>query len=229
MTPVSLDPLRPLPYVMWNLFLAVIPVALAFAAARIIHADTTANRPVRRGLVALILLVWAVFLPNTCYLVTEWRHYMEAIAAGSLHRPAVLLGNDLGYAMSHRALVTLLVSTAFYLAYSGSGLIAFFLAVWPLDRLIRQKSIRRSAAFKLSVFALSSLGVYLGLIHRFNTLDLVKPKRFAEIVRTVSASVFHPFVLGLMLIFVLVLWILYVEFEIWMDGWAARNARTLGD
>jgi uncharacterized membrane protein len=229
MTHVSLDPLRPFPYVVWNLFLAVIPVALAFAAARIIRDNAAANRPTRRGPVALILVVWAVFLPNTCYLVTEWRHYMDAIAVGVLHRPAVLLGNDAPYSIGHRALVELVISTGFYLAYTGSGLIAFFLAVWPLDRLIREKSRRRSTAFKLVVFSLSSLGVYLGLIHRFNTLDLLKPKQFADIMLTISDSVLHPFVLGLMVIFVVALWILYVEFDIWMDGWEARNARTSGD
>ena len=63
-------------WIIWNVFLAAIPVvagyALSLGASRF-----TIKRRIIPWLVWLPLLaVWFAFLPNTCYLLTEWRHFL---------------------------------------------------------------------------------------------------------------------------------------------------------
>ena len=50
--------MRPSPFVLWNLFLAVVPVALAFLIARGVRRDRQAKRPVRWVLWGPLALVW---------------------------------------------------------------------------------------------------------------------------------------------------------------------------
>jgi len=204
---------RPLSNVIWNLFLAVIPVVAAFLLARTVRGNLAAGRRPITLIVLLELLVWAGFLPNTCYLLTEWRHYIVNIAIGDFY-PAVR--------SSHDAVVRLLVSTAFYIAYSGSGLLAFFLAIWPLDKLVRERAPSRATALTVLIFALCALGVYLGLIHRYNTWDLVNPSTLPSVLHTVATVFTRRFVTVLMVGFTGVLWLLYFGFDIWMDGLTLR-------
>src|SRR4051812_24569935 len=61
---------------LWNLALAAIPVPAAYAfASRVRTAKASRSRlPVASA--AVLGLVWLVFLPNSCYLMTEWRHFL---------------------------------------------------------------------------------------------------------------------------------------------------------
>jgi len=204
---------RPLPNVLWNLLLAIIPVLAAFALARGVRGNLAASRRPITVVVLLELIVWAGFLPNACYLLTEWRHYIVNIATGDFY-PAVR--------SSHDAVVRLLISTGFYIAYSGSGLLAFFLAIWPLDKLVRERAPRQATALTVVIFALCALGVYLGLIHRYNTWDLVNPSTLPSVLHTVATVFTRRFVTVLMVGFTGVLWVLYFGFDIWMDGLTLR-------
>jgi uncharacterized membrane protein len=207
---------RPLHNVLWNLFLAVLPVLLAFVIAHYLRRGLKSARA-EFGM-ALLYVAWAGFLPNTCYLLTEWRHYVEAISMGD-YVPLIRYNHDL--------IVRLLISTAFYIFYSGSGLLAFFLSVWPLDRIIRERSVKQAAVFKIAVFALCGLGVYLGLIPRFNTWDLVRHP--SEILDTTLHALTNPLVIGLMIALATTLWVLYVGFDIWMDGLMLRLKRQTNE
>lgn len=208
------DDVRPLPNVVWNLFLAVVPVLLAFLAARQIRTRLSTGLPAITFPILLLIFAWACFLPNTCYLLTEWRHYIRGIAQGVF--PDVRYG---------RIELPLLAATVFYIWYTGSGLIAFFLSVWPLDRIIRERAPRWADLLRLLVFAFCALGVYLGLVPRYNSWQLISPHHLPEILRTVSSLVMRPFVLTSMVAFAFLLWLLYVAFDIWMDGLCLRLSR----
>lgn len=207
------DDLRPLHNVLWNLFLAAVPIVLAFMAARLIRQHAGQGRRLVDARVAGLLVLWAVFLPNTCYLLTEWRHYIVAVATHNYY-PEVRY--------DHLTVVRLLISTTFYIFYSGSGLISFFLAVWPIDRIVRERSIKKADVMKIAIFALCSLGVYLGLIHRYNSWNLVNPHVLRSILKTIADILTRRFVVILMLAFTIVLWLLYLAFDVWMDGFTAR-------
>ena len=209
--------LRPAPNVVWNLFLAVIPVVLAFAIARGARQDMRRDGQIRWGVWLPLALVWLAFLPNSCYLLTEWRHYLETLTQSPL------------YAAAHAGRggrLDFFVVTGFYLFYSGAGLLAFFLAVWPLDRLTRRRLGWAGAVLRPVIFPLCALGVYLGLTQgRFNSWDLVSGPRLHHLLATVALSLHSPLLLGLILAFGAVLWLFYALFDIWMDGVAWRLAR----
>ena len=116
--------------------------------------------------------------------------------------------------------------TGFYLVYSGAGLLAFFLAVWPLDRLTRPRLGWLGAALRPLIFPLCALGVYLGLMQgRFNSWDLVNGSRLTALLTTTAQVFQRPLLTGLILLFGAVLWVFYVAFDIWMDGIAWRLSR----
>ena len=208
--------MRPAPNVAWNLLLAVIPVVLAFAIARGARRDMRETGRIRWGLWLPLGAVWLAFLPNSCYLLTEWRHYLETLTQSALFTQA---------SQSRDGRLDFFLITGFYLLYSGVGLLAFFLALWPLDRLTRRRLGWPGAALRPLIFPLCALGVYLGLmIGRFNSWDLVHPHRQADLLATAAAALQRPALLGLILAFGAILWLCYAAFDIWMDGLAWRLA-----
>ena len=209
--------MRPAPNVAWNLFLAVIPVVLAFAIARGARRDIRETGRIRWGLWLPLGVVWLAFLPNSCYLLTEWRHFFDTLTQSQLFMQA---------RQSREGRTDFFIVTAFYLLYSGAGLLAFLLAVWPLDRLTRRRLGWVGAALRPLIFPLCALGVYLGLTAgRFNSWDLVHPHRLAGLLATTAATLARPALLGFILAFGAILWLFYAAFDIWMDGLAWRLAR----
>lgn len=216
--------LRDLHNVVWNLSLAAVPVALAFTIARGLRGQRRAGERIRWALWLPLLLVWLVFLPNTCYLLTEWRHYLDTLLTSPVYFQAQ---------QTREAFVEFFAMTGFYLVYSGVGLLMFFLAVWPLDRLARRRLGLWAWPMQGLIFVLCALGVYLGLIYRFNSWDLLHPAKLADILATAMQVQGRPLLLGFLLGFGAILWGLYTVFDVWMDGaaWrlrALRERRTDG-
>ena len=208
--------MRPALNVLWNLFLALVPVLLASAIARGARGDLRHLGRVRWWLWVPLALVWLVFLPNSCYLLTEWRHYLETVTQSPIYQEAHLSGEGR---------LDFLVVTVFYLFYSGAGLLAFFLAVWPLDRLTRRRLGWGGALLRPLIFPLCALGVYLGLMSgRFNSWDLLHPARLHQLWGMLGQILQRPFLLGMIALFGAALWLFYVLFDIWMDGLAWRLA-----
>ncbi len=209
--------MRPVPSVLWNLFLAVIPVALAFTIARGVRRERQHTGTVQWLLWGPLAAVWLAFLPNSCYLLTEWRHYFETLTQSPLYAQAHQSGDGR---------IDFFFVTGFYLLYSGTGLLAFFLAVWPLDRLTRPRLGRLGAVLRPLIFPLCALGVYLGLMRgRFNSWDLLSASRVTDLLATTAQVFQRPALITLILLFGAVLWLFYAAFDIWMDGLAWRLSR----
>ena len=212
--------MRPVPNVIWNLFLAVVPVVLAFVIARGVRRERENTGAVQWLLWGPLAVIWLVFLPNSCYLLTEWRHYFETLTQSHLYSQAHHSGDGR---------TDFFLVTAFYLVYSGAGLLAFFLAVWPLDRLTRPRLGRLGAALRPVIFPLCALGVYLGLMRgRFNSWDLVSGTRVADLLATAVQVFQRPLLFASILLFGALLWLFYAVFDIWMDGVAWRLSRRAG-
>src|SRR6185312_1670563 len=112
------------PSVSWNLLLAAIPVVLGWLlyAAMLRYQQ---RRGAAMGVCAGVLfLLWLLFVPNSCYLATEWRHFLAHVANGGLGRDAKF---DL-------ELVTQIV---LYCLYSGVGVGLFVAAIRPVERAFR--------------------------------------------------------------------------------------------
>ncbi|HEY3328925.1 MAG TPA: DUF1361 domain-containing protein [Capsulimonadaceae bacterium] len=198
--------MRPPLNVLWNIFLAVLPVVIAFAAAHFVRGARREGRSVKAWIIP-VLLMWLALLPNTCYLLTEWRHYLDeittkpTIVTGARHNPHMMLD--------------FLMLTAFYAVYSGMGILTFFLAIAPIDRLVRPPRF-----VKPLFFILCSLGVYLGLIPRFNSWDFLH--RPGAIFATIAEAFARPPLALLIVGFGIALWGLYFLFSLMIDGLELR-------
>ena len=136
-------------WIVWNLFLAFIPLALSFWLFL--------RSSKRRSLIWWLgFVVFISFLPNAPYLLTDIIHLIEAIRAGysvwiitlifiPLHLSAILLGWE--------AYVISLINQGYYLKQQGAKKFIF--------------------VSELIVHALCAIGIFLGRFRRFNSWDLV--------------------------------------------------------
>lgn len=193
----------------WNTFLAAIPVVLAHAIRRLVNNDGSI-RPLLKVPVFVLGLAWLAFLPNTCYLITEWRHFLSIIDYGQFAARV----------HSNPADVILLMEiTLFYFVFSGIGVLAFALAVRPIARIakVRGMNLWVWGAF---LFLLMSVAVYLGLVLRFNSWDLIWRPNLVWM--SALELAFHPTRSLMIVIFAGILWLVYLMIDIWVDGLALR-------
>ncbi|MHB1000182.1 MAG: DUF1361 domain-containing protein [Armatimonadota bacterium] len=199
-------------WVSWNTFLAIIPIVFAYLID-ITYRSITKSRIKTVSLVTLGIL-WMLFLPNTCYLLTEWRHFLIEIGERNLH---------VQWQESSRSALSLMIRTLFYLCYSGIGVLTFAAAIRPIVRILKQTEIKLWL-IGIPFFILLSLGVYLGLILRFNSWDLFS--RPNEIWWSITRLLYRPTLSGLILLFGGFLWLSYIIMDIWIDGFICRWKET---
>lgn len=188
----------------WNIMLAVIPVMLAYVLLWV--SKLKAGSILNTILVAITAILWLAFLPNTCYLLTEWRHFFAAMDTYNIF----LRANYDAFAFVQLSLMWL-----FYLIYSCVGMLCFTLAIRPIEQHCT-KSGSATSFWILPLNIILSLGVYLGLVLRFNSWDLVtRPHTIWAAIQEIGR---HPR-LGLFICaFGLFLWVSYLVIDIWIDG-----------
>ena len=196
-----------LAWVSWNTFLAIVPVVLANI---IVWLAGLPKRKILKVPVAMLGLVWLAFLPNTCYLLTEWRHFLFTLDGTDLYLQA-----RIDSAMTLR----LMLHTVFYFCYSGVGVLTFTLAIRPIARLAKQKGANLWV-YTIPLFLMLSIGVYLGLVLRYNSWDLIsRPGEVWESVKTLSR---RPALSAFIIVFGGFLWLAYTAVDIWIDGLIIR-------
>src|SRR5215207_3558013 len=144
----------------WNLFLAWIPFALALAVY-----DGFRRGAARFPLIAGSML-WLIFFPNAPYIVTDVKH-LRTWTGMPIWYDAIMVG-----------------------AAAWAGLALGFASLYLMQAVVRRLAGAVNAwLFALAVLALSSLGVYLGRYLRWNSWDLiVRPERVLEDVWTGIAN-----------------------------------------
>ena len=136
-------------WIVWNLFLAFIPLILSLWLFL--------RRSKRRTLLWwIIFVVFISFLPNASYLLTDIIHLIEAIRAGYsiwvttlIFIPLHLLAIAIGW----EAYVISVINQSYYLKQQGAG--------------------RFILTSELITHALSAVGIFLGRFRRFNSWDFV--------------------------------------------------------
>lgn len=206
---ILLPPTGSLPRsLMWNLLLAVIPVVLAYLLAWLLRKKL---KPAGIILLAVPLgIAWLGFLPNTCYLLTEWRHLLF----DSRWEPLLDAGHHSRVAMYNTAKWAL-----FFLLYSGLGIFLFVLGVRPMEHWLRSVG-QKPYLYAPFFFFLISLGVYLGLVLRLNTWDLLRRPQF--VLNVALDGVTSRPLLTAISVFAVILWALYEAADIWVDGVRSR-------
>ena len=169
-------------FLVWNLVLAWVPLALAFAAY------ATARRG--GGLATWIFgTLWLLFFPNAPYLLTDFIHLHES-STTPLWYDALMLaafawtGLLLGFA-------SLYLMQMIWQRFAGPA--ASWLGV-------------------VASLAVASFGVYLGRFLRFNSWDaLIRPRRIAHVIATELDNPFsHPRLVGALVVLTAALTLGYV-------------------
>jgi len=169
----------------WNLFLAWIPFALALAVY-----DGFRRGAARFPLVAGGVL-WLIFFPNAPYIVTDIKH-IRTWSGVPIWGDAILVG-----------------------AAASVGLALGFVSLYLMQAVARRLVGALNAwLFAFAVLALSSLGVYLGRYLRWNSWDLiVQPERVLGDVWTgIANPLAYPHAVAVTVVFTVFLAATYLAF-----------------
>ena len=132
----------------WNLFLAWIPFGLA-----IVLYDRHRAGARLISLVPLAAL-WLLFLPNALYIITDFKHLVPS--------PVVPIWVD----------IVVIAGPAW------TGMLLGFLSLYLVQSVLRQLAGPRVAwVAAVAVIGLSSFGIYLGRILRWNSWDVIANPR----------------------------------------------------
>lgn len=202
-------------WVCWNIFLALIPVVLGYLINKIVSSTSPPRRLKVAIPIALLFLVWLAFLPNTCYLLTEWRHFLGKVLHSDIYRQAET---------NHSALFRLNVAALYYILYSGLGVFCFTLAIRPIERTFRILGWK-FPYFAPFLFLFISIGVYLGLILRLNSWYVITRP---DMVFLSILGIAHSKALVLaIIVFMMVIWALYEGLDLWLDAFLDRMGKIL--
>ena len=149
-------------YLIWNLFLAWIPFALA-----VFVYDRWGRR--RGGLLLLALgVLWLLFFPNAPYIATDFVHLR--------HDPQAPFWYDA-------------VTIA---AFAWMGVLLGFASLYLMQTVVRQwRGAVAGWIFAFGAIALGSLGIYLGRFLRLNSWDAVEhPSVLPRILHAVARDPF---------------------------------------
>jgi uncharacterized membrane protein len=166
-------------FLIWNLFLAGIPLLIS----RILIHRKTLNRFV----LAVLLYIWLLFLPNAPYIVTDMVHLYQ------------------------RSPVPFWYDMFLVLLSAINGMVMGFISIKQTETVIRRHvRILHLNLFRVLVILAMSYGVYVGRYLRFNSWDaFIKP---VEVVRGILESV-HPGSVGFVITFSFINLILYSFFR----------------
>lgn len=200
-------------WILWNLFLAMIPVALGYGIAELGRQIACRDRRWLWAVLLPLLVLWLIFLPNSCYLFTELRHLFTAIEQNQLWTRA-RYDPDAAFGLALRLGVALLYSTA--------GALTFALSIRPVKAWTRAIGMRTDWAAG-PFFILVSVGVYLGLVVRYNSWDMLTRPRL--VLETTAGLAHRPLMVAVVILFGIFLWLAYEVNDIWIDGFVLRWAR----
>jgi uncharacterized membrane protein len=196
-------------WVGWNFFLAVIPIPAAYAMVGLMRQQAQgAARLAKAAGILLSGVAWLFFLPNAPYLLTGWRHFLHQLTGFNLYE----IGRPTG---DGATTVLLAIYTLFYLFYSAFGLLAFTVATRSVVRALKLRGAVLACA-GIPFFLLMSLGVYLGLIPRFNSWELLSQPVF--ILQTALDAFTRPLLAVFIFAFAAFLWLAYWVVDTWIDG-----------
>jgi len=150
-------------FLIWNLFLAWLPMWFALAAYNAHKKESRARWLLVLGWASM----WLLFMPNTFYLVTD--------IVNLYYQPNMLFWYDV------------IVFAAFIWTGVSLGLVSLFL----MQEIVRKTAGRLvSWLFALGVLGLSSFGIYLGRFLRWNSWDIFANP--VPLLADIAGTVRHP-------------------------------------
>ncbi len=153
---------RNVAYLLWNIFLALVPFYLSIYLEKY-----SANVDRKNYLQIIVFFLWFIFLPNTFYVLTDFFHIKA-----NLYIPN---GSAL---IQFSSIYNLLLVASFIWTSFLVGIIS----LRKVHLLINQRYSEKIGIYAVYVTVLcSSIGIYLGRILRLNSWDLiVAPFKFFD-------------------------------------------------
>ena len=170
-------------FLVWNLALAWVPFVLALGVYRGYHRQA----PV--AVLAILGLLWLLFLPNAPYITTDFVHLQWSEG------------------------VPIWFDAAAVSLYAATGLLLGFASLYLIQAVAAEAVGRRTIwSMVVVVLWLSSVGIYLGRYQRLNSWDALRhPHLIAGMVRDRLGDPFaNPTLLTVMVVFTLFLTVAYV-------------------
>ncbi|MBT9313147.1 DUF1361 domain-containing protein [Leptothoe kymatousa] len=194
-----------LPFMVWNSFLALIPLILSFWLFR----GRGSHRRHWPWWIGFTLFV--AFLPNAPYVLTDIIHLVKDIRMGT----------------SVWAIALILIPQ--YFLFIGFGVATYTLSLVNLGRyLSREGKCRWVLPAELTLHGLTALGIYLGRFLRFNSWDLVTSP--LAVMGNTLALLLSKWPLAVMfgtfIILAVVYWLLKQVTLASILYWRTRNLRT---
>lgn len=174
-------------FLIWNLFLAWIPLGLAWY----LHKNFQKN-PARKRHVFLIGCLWLLFFPNSPYLITDLIHL----------RPT--------------ATIPLWFDSLLLFSFALTGLVAGLLSLYYMHGIMKKlANINISWLCTTSLLVLCSYGIFLGRVQRWNSWDIVT--RPWPLLKDVVTHVANPSAILMTGMFSFVLIFSYLVFHALID------------
>jgi uncharacterized membrane protein len=149
-------------FLVWNLFLAWLPYAFAVGVVLVRR-----RRPGRWWACVGLAALWALFLPNAPYIVTDFKHLLHL-------RPFPIM-----------------YDIVLIFAFAWTGLLLGIVSLYLLQTLVRdQWGAVAAAAFVVATALMTGVGVYVGRFLRWNSWDVLT--RPATLVRTTLDAALNP-------------------------------------
>lgn len=188
---------RAFAYMIWNLFLAWIALAITLWLER------TVQRNLWSSWYALaVTFLWVIFLPNTFYMITDYIHIQELSAGQLLH------------------------GVFTFTAFVFNGVLLGILSLYAVHlELLKRISARAAALLIGLVILLSSFAMYIGRVLRWNSWDIIaNPSSllFDVTDRLINLGQ-HPRLVSTIMGFFILIGSLYVV--VWHMARVARNQR----
>lgn len=151
-----------LSYLIWNLFLAWIPLGISLWLHKILKHQLWSSWSA-----LAVTFIWVVFLPNSFYMISDYIHIQDVSSTNVLY------------------------DSVMFTSFIFNGVILGFLSVYTihLDLLQRVRKMNAHSVIA-TVFFLCSFAIYLGRDLRWNTWDvLINP---GGVIFDVSDRIIHP-------------------------------------
>ncbi len=142
----------PVVMILWNILLGVAAVLLTYTLVK--RLERTSGSLIILG---AITLAWLVVMPNAAYLMTDIRHIIGYCPPNSYGN--VCLSNAW--------------MSMFFFLFGATGWLSFIWSVRPIHTVITRFSKSLGWWFIIIIIPLCALGVLLGLIHRWNSWEII--------------------------------------------------------
>lgn len=156
-------------YLLWNLFLAWIPLFLALVLSRVLHGRRWSSN----WLPVLLTFLWLLMLPNSFYMISDFLHVQDVVR------------NDLLY------------DIVMFTSFISTGVLLGFSSLYIVHTKLRSRVSAQSANILIAItIFLCSFAIYLGRDLRWNSWDVLTNP--AGILFDVSDHLIHPLQSGTM-------------------------------